>query len=199
VSADWDGLLEPYADGAGLARLVRYAELLERWSPRHNLVRYATREELATRHIGDALAARPLLGSTRQLLDVGSGAGLPGVPLLAVSDTIEGCLLEPRHKRWVFLRTVVRDLGLEARVVRHRFQELATEERWDTITARAVGHHPELAAWARHHLVPDGQLLVWTGEDDALALRELPGWRVVSSELPGLARGRLVRLQPCFT
>ena len=103
-------LLSIHVEGQALDRLICYAELVERWSARHNLVRYSTRQELVERHIADALAAAPRLGAEGRLLDVGSGAGLPGVPLLAARPRWRGVLLEPRQKRWAFLRTVIREL-----------------------------------------------------------------------------------------
>ena len=79
VERSFEGLLRAHADGDVLARLVHYAELLERWSRRHNLVSWRDREELVARHLLDALAGQGLLvGETGLLVDVGSGAGLPG-------------------------------------------------------------------------------------------------------------------------
>ena len=192
-------LLRPHASGAALERLVRYAQLLERWSTRHNLVRFATRDELVTRHIVDALAAAPFLGASGDLLDVGSGAGLPGVPLLAACPGWVGTLLEPRHKRWAFLKLVVRELGLSAEVVRERFEALPAGRRWHCITARAVGRDEALLRWAETRLQPDGEVMLWTTTETAGRLEGLRAWRVLSSALPGLERGRLCRLHPCFT
>ena len=93
-------LLAPHVGGEVADRLVLYAELLERWAGKHSLVSFVDRKELVERHILDALAAEPCLGGTGRLLDVGSGAGLPGVPLLAARPEWEGVLLEPRQKRW---------------------------------------------------------------------------------------------------
>lgn len=196
---DFRELLAAHAEGRALDRLVRYAELLERWSARHNLVRYSGREELIRRHFVDSLAAAPLLLGRGRLLDVGSGAGLPGVPLLAVRPLWTGVLLEPRQKRWAFLRTVVRELGLAAEVVRTRYQELAPDRPFDVITARAVGGHGGLLDWARDRLAPSGQVLLWTTVEGVFHVASAPGWRVLSSQLPGLECGRLARLQPCFT
>lgn len=192
-------LLGPHAGGRALDRLVRYAELLERWSEHHNLVRYSSREELVERHLLDALAAAPLLEGGGQLLDVGSGAGLPGVPLLAARPAWHGVLLEPRQKRWAFLRTVVRELDLTADVVRSRYQDLAPSGPFDRITVRAVGGHPALFEWARGRLAESGEILLWTTIDGLAMVEDLEGWRVLSSQLPGLESGRLARLQPCFT
>jgi len=192
-------LLAPYATGDALARLVLYAELLERWSARHSLVRFANREELVRRHIVDSLAAAQFLPDAGALLDVGSGAGLPGVPLLVACPGWRGTLLEPRQKRWAFLKLVIREIRLDAEAERTRYETLPPGRLWDRITARAVGGHRALLGWAGHHLQPDGEVVVWTTEDVEESLRLEPAWRVLSSPLPGLDRGRLCRLQPCFT
>ena len=107
-------LLSPHASDAGLDRLVRYAELLERWSRRHNLVSWKSRKELIQRHFEEALVAREFMAGGGALLDVGSGGGLPGVPLLAVNLDWSGVLLEPRQKRWAFLRQVANSGKLRA-------------------------------------------------------------------------------------
>jgi len=196
---EFSELLAAHVEGQARQRLAHYAELLERWSERHNLVRYSSREELVRRHILDSLAAAPLLVGSGRLLDVGSGAGLPGVPLLAVRPQWGGVLLEPRQKRWAFLRTVVRELGLEADVARSRFQDLGECLRFDLITVRAVGGHEALLEWARGRLTEGGEVVIWTTVDGQAALEAVAGWRVLSSPQPGLDCGRLARLQPCFT
>jgi 16S rRNA (guanine527-N7)-methyltransferase len=198
-AASYAELLAQHLDGTALDKLVRYAELVERWSMRHNLVRFGGREELVERHLLDALAAAPLLTGRGWLLDVGSGAGLPGVPLLAVRPQWRGVLLEPRQKRWAFLRTVVRELGLSADVVRSRYQDFDSERAYDRITCRALGGHSKLLAWARHRLTPAGEVVLWTTEAGMAKLAAGGEWRVLSSQLPGLDCGRLARLQPCFT
>ena len=192
-------LLASHSGGEELDRLVRYAELLEQWSERHNLVRFSDRRELVERHLVDALAAVDMLGETGELLDIGSGAGLPGVPLLVARPRWTGVLLEPRQKRWAFLRMVIRELDLDARAERARYQELTAGRSWDLITARALGAYGELLGWARTRLSAGGALIVWTTVGKEGELREQPGWRMLSSALPGLDRGRLARLQPCFT
>jgi len=192
-------LLAPHCGGETLDRLVRYAELLEKWSRCHNLVRYSGREELVTRHLLDSLAAAPLMGSQGRLIDVGSGAGLPGVPLLAASPGFSGVLLEPREKRWAFLKLVIRELGLDATAVRGRYQDFENGCPWDAVTVRAVGKQREILGWARTRLAANGTVFLWTTQKAEEGLREVTAWRVLSSALPGLDRGRLVRLQPCFT
>lgn len=193
-------LLSPYAGGAALDRLASYAALLERWSAVHSLVRFRSPEELVRRHLGQCLADGGPASETGRLLDVGSGAGLPGIPRLCVAPRWTGLLLEPRQKRWAFLRHVVRELGLEASVERWRYQELdPSHDRFDSITSRAVGNHRALLAWSADRLAPGGGVSLWLGEEDLESLRELAGWRVVSSAPLGRDGGRLARFEPCFT
>lgn len=192
-------LLTGRMNPAALDLMVQYAELLERWSARHNLVHFANRRELVERHILDSLAASPLPAGGGHLLDVGSGAGLPGVPLLAVNAGWEGTLLEPRQKRWTFLRLVIRELGLNARAERVRYQDLKAGGPWNRITMRAVGGYGDFLPWARPKLGPGGEILIWATTETERELEMSVGWRVLSSPQPGLDRGRLVRLQPCFT
>jgi len=197
--AEFLELLEPHSCGAEHHRLALYAELLERWAARHNLVRFADRRELVGRHLVDALAGAEHMGRAGRLLDIGSGAGLPGIPLLVARPEWRGCLLEPRQKRWAFLRLVIRELGLNAEAECVRYQDFRGVEPWDVITMRAVGGHPGLLDWSREKLSAGGGVWFWTTEGAVDELRGQTGWRVLSSPLPGLERGRLARLQPCFT
>lgn len=193
-------LLEGHVTGAALDRLVRYAELVELWSARHNLVRFRDRRELVERHLVDSLAGLRLLGGHGLLLDVGSGAGLPGVPLLAARPSWRGVLLEPRQKRWAFLRLVIRELGLDARAVDRRLEELDGEPPFDLVTSRAVGDHRGLLDWAAAgRLASGGGVALWTTVDGEAAVAGAAGWRVVSWPLVGLDRGRLVLARPCST
>jgi 16S rRNA (guanine527-N7)-methyltransferase len=197
---DFETLLAPHAEPPVRDRLVRYAELLERWSGRHNLVRYATRSELVERHIVDSLAGREALPERGTMVDVGSGAGLPGVPLLAAMPGWSGLLVEPRQKRWAFLRTVIRELDLQARAERARYQDLGGDHGgFDAVVVRAVGGYDALLRWARGRLSPGGQVLIWSTSSELARFKKFGDWRVLSSRLPGLTHGRLVQLQPCFT
>jgi 16S rRNA (guanine527-N7)-methyltransferase len=181
-------------------QLVEYVMLLEHWSERHSLVKFESTEELIHRHIEDALVGGRYLADTGELLDVGSGAGLPGIPLLIAKPGWRGVLLEPRAKRWAFLRRVVRDIGLDACVERARFQEIEGEQhRFDAITARALGRYGELLVWSGMHLKREGRVMLWLTEEVAKQLRPTEGWRVLSSESPVLEHGRLVQMSRCFT
>jgi 16S rRNA G527 N7-methylase RsmG len=108
-------------------------------------------------------------------------------------------LLEPRQKRWAFLKLVIRELGLDAEAERARFQDLKNDRPWNAVTVRAVGNQREILDWAGSRLAADGAVFLWATEEAEVGLRGMVNWRMLSSPLPGLDRGRLIRLQPCFT
>lgn len=192
-------LLAEHVAGEALELMVRYAELLESWSARHNLVRFSTRRELVERHLLDAMAGARLMEGSGTMIDIGSGAGLPGVPLLLARPHWSGVLLEPRQKRWAFLKMVIRELGLDAEAVDQRFEDLPAETRYDLVTARAVGGHEALLSWARSRLSDGGAVALWTTIESEKKLSESGDWRVLSWPLVGLDRGRLVSLRKCST
>ncbi len=196
--ASFVDLLEGRAPAEAIDRLAAYGELLERWADRHNLVRVADRRELVDRHLLESLAPVEHVNITGRLVDVGSGAGLPGVPLLCVMEGWSGLLIEPRQKRWAFLSLVVRELGLDAQVVRARY-DTVEETGFDLVTARAVGRYEALLKWAAQHIDPEGAVVIWATVDEVRRLGGLSGWSVLSSPLPGLDRGRLIFFKVCST
>ncbi len=187
------------ADGAAVERLAAYVHLLERWSSRHSLVRFRDRRELLDRHVLESLAALDRLVGGGRLVDVGSGAGLPGIPLLACRPQWCGVLVEPRQKRWAFLKEAVRVTGVAATVERCRFQEVQLAGPADLVTVRALTVDRDLLAWARGCLAATGRVLVWGTPEVEAALRSHSGWRVLSSAVATLERGRLIEMEPCFT
>jgi 16S rRNA (guanine527-N7)-methyltransferase len=192
-------LLDRFGDEVVAERFAGYLRLLESWSKTHNLVRFTDREELLNRHLLEPLPLAEKLNREGLLLDIGSGAGLPGIPILIARPGWRGVLLEPRQKRWAFLRMVVRELGLQAEVIDQRFEEFEGPEKFNLVTARAVGRHEELAEWVRPRLATGGSLALWVGQRDEAVLRRLSGWHVLSSPVLGLDQARLLLLEPCFT
>ena len=188
-------------DDALAGPLEVYLELLERWNRTHNLVRFTDREQLVERHVLESLAGvRHLPEGAGLLVDLGSGAGLPGVPLLVAARGWRGLLIEPRTKRWAFLRTVIRELGLDAEALECRYEDAPVEPgSAGAVVSRALGGHVAMLRWARGHLAIHGKVLFWLGLEEVHRLETIPGWRVVTSPLPGLDRGRLACLEPCFT
>jgi 16S rRNA (guanine527-N7)-methyltransferase len=178
--------------------LAAYLALLGQWGRAVDLLGDMDEEDLLVGHVHEALAALPWLPEEGALLDVGSGNGFPAVPLLLARPRLRGVLLEPRERRWAFLREVVRELGLATEVVRERVAEHAGAG-YSAVTVRGV----EVGEWLPHAarlLDPEGTLLWWTSTANAedLALR-VPEGRVLTSPLPDPTRGRLAVWRRCFT
>jgi 16S rRNA (guanine527-N7)-methyltransferase len=154
--------------------LAAYARLLRWWAPRVDLVAPGDLARLESRHIDDSLKARKIVASAPAggALDAGSGAGFPGVPLAIVDPGRSWRLLEPRAKRAAFLDEVVRELDLNAEVVRKTTQRAATDPSLAgahaVVTARALAP-PSVAFELVAPLVsPGGLRIVWVGSDSEI-------------------------------
>jgi 16S rRNA (guanine527-N7)-methyltransferase len=156
-------------DEAAIARLVDYVELLERWNAAYNLTAVRDPAEMVTRHLLDSLAIVPhVAGAT--LADLGSGAGLPGIPLAIAAPAREILLVDSNGKKARFLREAVRKLALaKTRVAESRVENV--EGTFDCITARAFASLGDMLAWGGHLLAPGGRWLALKGRfpDDELA------------------------------
>lgn len=149
-------------------KLAAYAQLIRHWAPRLDLVSPADLERFEDRHIADSLRLLPLLEEVvgGPCIDVGSGAGLPGIPL-AIATGLPWRLLEPRAKRAGFLDEVVRELALDCEVVRRRAQDAARDPALRAAhvvtTARALAPPRESFELAFPLLRPGGVAAVWHG------------------------------------
>jgi len=188
---------EGIAEGLGGA-LASYLALLSQWGRAVDLLGDMAEGDLLAGHVHEALAALPWLGEEGTLLDVGSGNGFPAVPLLLARPRMRGVLLEPRERRWAFLREVVRELGLAAEVVRSRAGE-HVGEGYAALTVRGVA----IGEWLPHAgrlLDSEGTLLWWTSAANAEELgRRVPEGRVLTFPLPDPTRGKLAVWRRCFT
>jgi 16S rRNA (guanine527-N7)-methyltransferase len=196
--AEWRRLLAGAGIGAPLAEAVSsYLLLLSRWEGAVDLVGRVSADELLREHVLESLAGAELLGDTGRLLDIGSGNGFPAVPLLLARRGMRGVLLEPRERRWAFLREVVREHGLDAEVRRERLAAHASGG-YDHVTVRAVGA-PTWQGDAARLLRGGGTLLWWTtpAAADRLTMAEMA--RVLTSPLPAPERGVIAVWRRCST
>jgi len=152
-------------DMAQIRALFAYGELLLQWAKVINLTGASQLDELVERHFPDALAAGTVIPQGVRVLDVGSGGGLPGLPLLVLRPDLEVTLCEPIAKRVAFLRTAIRalSLGSRAHVVAGRVGvgEVIERGEWDAAMARAVWSPGEWASRAVDVVRPGGQILVF--------------------------------------
>lgn len=183
---------------AMVEQLQAYLQLLARWNQTYNLTAIRDLPSMVDRHLLDSLAVAPYVGSS-PFLDLGSGAGLPGVPLAIIDPARPAFLLEANGKKARFLRTVKRELGLSnAQVIEKRAEQAFPELQVPTIIARAVAPIGVLARLAETGLTENGRLLAMKGPQYQEELAELPGhWAlqtVHALHLPGLPQRYLLVL-----
>ena len=149
--------------------LLHYREL-RRWNPRLSLVGPQQADEVVERHYGESLAALPLLpAGGGQLVDLGSGAGFPGMVLAAMRPQWSVWLFEARARKWSFLESAARKASLSCRCVNARVGAEPTTEiptRIDVITSRAVALSDLGLETLETRLAPRGKILLWSGGAD---------------------------------
>ncbi|MDH4125471.1 MAG: 16S rRNA (guanine(527)-N(7))-methyltransferase RsmG [Gammaproteobacteria bacterium] len=165
---------------------------LGRWNQRVNLTAIRDPQEMITVHLLDSLVARPLLQGKR-ILDVGTGAGFPGLPLAICEPHRDFVLLDSNNRKIMFVQHAAALLGL-GNVSAHkvRTEDYAPAERFDTVIARAVGPLARLVEMAGHHVREDGVFVALKGRYPAEELQDLPErWSYIVQELavPGLQAG----------
>lgn len=177
------------------ARLGIFLELLQRWGQVLDLTGRLDAGELVRDHVVESLAGAGWL-QPGVMVDAGSGSGFPGIPLLLARPEVRGILVEPRQRRWAFLKEAVRELGLDAEVFRGRVEALDCAGAAN-LTVRALARE----AWeaeARRLVASGGRVLWWAGPRADVAPPE--GFAsVVTCPLPNPKRGRLVVWGRCST
>ena len=182
-------------DPAARDPLLAYLALLARWNRTYNLTAVRDPLEMVDRHLLDSLAMQPfvapLVASGGQLADLGTGPGLPGIPLAIACPGLRVTLVESNGKKARFLREAVRQLGLEhVDVAETRIEALDRPGAYAAITARALATIPLILQLGGHLLEPAGRLLAMKGVYPQEELDALPaGWRTLEShrlQVPGL-------------
>jgi 16S rRNA (guanine527-N7)-methyltransferase len=177
--------------GAALEVARRYADILATDGVTRGLIGPREISRLWDRHLLNCAAVAELLPDRGELVDIGSGAGLPGIVLAMLRPGLHVILLEPLLRRSVFLQECVPRLGLgNATVVRGRAEEMTGAIKADVATARAVAPLGRLAGWAAGVLKPGGQLLAIKGQ---AAAQELAAARPVLSRL-GARSGEVIEV-----
>jgi 16S rRNA (guanine527-N7)-methyltransferase len=153
------------AFGAGYDRAVEYERLLRTEGLRRGLVGPREADRMWDRHLLNCAAIAPACPAGITVVDVGSGAGLPGIALALARPDLTVVLLEPLLRRTTFLTEVVDWLALDrVRVLRGRAEELAGELEGDAVTARAVAPLERLSGWCLPLVRPGGSLLAMKGD-----------------------------------
>ena len=183
------------------ARLEQYLLLLQKWNRVYNLTAIRDRERMVTHHLLDSLAIVPHVRGP-WILDVGSGAGLPGIPLALANPALEVALLDANQKKAAFLRQALGELGLaNAGVFNVRVDAWDTDVRFHTIVSRAFADLGEFVEPCARLLAPGGVLAAMKGVYPHDEIARLPDGfrveRVIQLEVPGLdAERHLVLVEP---
>lgn len=149
---------------AQLEQLLAYVALLHKWNQRFNLTAVRSPQAMITRHLLDSLAILPYLRGDR-LCDVGTGAGLPGVPLSIASPENSFCLLDSNHKKQVFVSQVVKSLGLKnVECCWSMVETYQPIQKFSTILTRAFAPLARMIQLTAHLLAPGGQFVAMMGK-----------------------------------
>ncbi|MDD5240626.1 MAG: 16S rRNA (guanine(527)-N(7))-methyltransferase RsmG [Sulfuricella sp.] len=188
-------------DAMAQRRLLDYVALLQKWNKVYNLTAVRDPQKMLTQHLLDSLAVLPHIHG-RRIIDVGTGAGLPGIPLALANPALDVTLLDSNHKKTTFLRQACLELGLaNATVVCDRVETWRPEEKYDVVISRAFSDLAEFVDLTRHLCGKDGVMLAMKGIYPYEELTRLPAGvalqRVEPLMVPGLGAERhLVLLHP---
>lgn len=165
-------------------RLLDYLALLQKWNKVYNLTAVREAQKMVGHHLLDCLAVVPHV-SAATILDVGSGAGLPGIPLALALPRAQVTLLDSGRKKAAFLRQAVIELKLaNGEVVCERVEDWRPSRRFELVISRAFSDLPEFAALAGHLVAPGGVLAAMKGVYPHAELAQLPAEYRLKQALP---------------
>ncbi|MBL8200998.1 MAG: 16S rRNA (guanine(527)-N(7))-methyltransferase RsmG [Chromatiales bacterium] len=178
------------ADDALVTAFAGYLRLLAQWNENINLTGIRELADMVPLHILDSLTARPFLKGQR-IVDVGCGAGLPGIPLALTEPARHFTLVDGTLKKIRFVQQAIADLGLaNAEALHARIEDHKPVPLYDTAICRALSSLPDFVRRAGSVVAPGGQLLAMKGRLPAEEIRALPkGWRlaaVTPVKIPGV-------------
>lgn len=179
--------LEQFNLGQLSKPLFHYLSLLNKWNAAYNLTAIRDLDSMISKHLLDSLAIIPWLKGSR-ILDVGTGAGLPGIPLAIAQPDRQFTLLDSNGKKVRFLQEVKRHLSLNnLEVVQFRVENYHPDQGFDTVTSRAFSSLEQMVHWTQHLIAKQGIWLAMKGRcpDEELAALKYP-YRVESYTVQGI-------------
>jgi len=182
-------------------KLMDYLALMFKWNSVYNLTSLRDPMQMVTHHLLDSLAAVPAFAQARNVLDVGSGGGLPGIVLAIVRPDMKVSMIDTVHKKTAFLTQVKAELGLSnVTVYTARVEQLQVSDKFDVITSRAFADLSDFVNWSSHLLADGGRYIALKGVAPKDEQERLPAeWKVTGVEplqVPRLGAERhLVHIQ----
>jgi 16S rRNA (guanine527-N7)-methyltransferase len=164
-----------------IATCAEYLRLIEKWNRVHNLTAVREPEQMVVLHLLDSLTILPHLSDARSILDVGSGPGLPGIPIAIARPELDVTLLDSSHKKTTFLQQARADLGLDnVQVVCERVEQWHPARTFDVVVSRAFAELGDFVTQAQHLVAPGGRMLAMKGIYPHDEIARLPATHRVS-------------------
>jgi len=163
-----------------LQRLIEFVHLLNKWNKVYNLTAIRDKKEMVTLHLLDSLSVLPFFIekealSVKKVLDVGTGGGIPGIPLAICLPEIDFVLLDSRGKKIRFIQTAIAQLGLKnVQAVHSRVEDYEVSEQFDRIISRAFASLEDMLNYCRHLCRREGLFLAMKGQILAEEIAQLP-------------------------
>lgn len=182
-------------DQSAQDKLVQYLELMQRWNKVFNLTTITDPREMVYLHLIDSLLMQPILHGSR-LLDVGCGAGLPGIPLAIINPDLHWTLLDKNNKKTRFVTQAIAELQLKnVAVANERSEEHKTSMPYDSILSRAYGTLAMFVDTTQHLIASNGKFLAMKGKEPTDELRDLPSSITVEKIVPIAVKG--IKVERC--
>lgn len=158
-------------------QLVGYVEMLNKWNKAYNLTSVRNPSDMLVKHIMDSIVVSSHLQGSR-FIDVGTGPGLPGIPLAIMNPECEFVLLDSLGKRIRFIKQVLHELKItNVEPVQSRVEEFQPEQGFDMVLSRAFASMNDMVSWCRHLPKPEqGVFLALKGQVSEQEIEELPAW-----------------------
>ncbi|WP_245921337.1 16S rRNA (guanine(527)-N(7))-methyltransferase RsmG [Bowmanella denitrificans] len=180
--------------------LVRFVQLIDKWNKAYNLTSVRDPKEMLVKHILDSIVVAPLLQGSR-FIDVGTGPGLPGIPLAIMRPDCEFVLLDSLGKRVRFIKQVAHELALpNVQAVQCRVEEFQQGIPFDAVLSRAFASIKDMLHWCQHLVDSEGVFLALKGQFPGEEMDDIPAnfavSEVVKLDVPGLdAQRHLVKIR----
>lgn len=159
-----------------------YVDLLLRWNRKVALTSVTEPREILSFHFGESLFGMKVAGmgdvENCRLADLGAGAGFPGMPIAMSLHAMNVTLIESNGKKAAFLAEIKRELRLEnVSIHKGRAEDVSDVEKFEFVTARALGSHEDWLLWSAKRLTQDGRVVLWLNSEGVQKCGRIPGWK----------------------